>query len=123
MFNVEYRRVVDISLPLPARVQAFFHCVEWYCWLTRQRFQQTYLRLGAGCGFDFFNPPDNDGLLRAAALLQAERRSFLKKVEAFAGVRRTEKARGRRQPRKAQLESLYWADWLLTDSVVTERRV
>lgn len=118
MFNVEYRQVVDLSLPRPVRVQAFFHCVEWYCWLTRQRFQPTYLRLGAECGFDFFDPPDNDGLLRAATLLQAERRDFLKKVEAFAEVRRTEKAQGRRQPRKAQLESLYSPDWLQTSCVV-----
>ena len=123
MFNVEYRQVVDSTLPLPVRVQAFFHCVEWYCWLTRQRFQQAYLRLGAECGFDFLNPPDNDGLLRAAALLLGERRGFLKKVEAFAEARRTEKAQGRRQPRKAQLESLYSPGWLLTDPVVTERRV
>ncbi len=123
MFTAEYRQVVDVSLPLPVRVQAFFHCVEWYCGLTKQRFQQTYLRLGAEGGFDFLNAPDNDGLLRAAALLQAERGGFLKKVGAFAEVRRTEKAQGRRQPRNAQLESLYSPDWLLTDSVVTTRRV
>src|ERR1044072_2373117 len=101
MFNAEYRRVVDISLPLPVRAQAFCHCVEWYCWLTRQKFQQTYLRLGAECGFDFISAPDNDGLLRAAAILQAERRGFLKKIQAFAEGRRTEKAQGRRQPRRA----------------------
>lgn len=118
MFNVEYRQVVDASLPLPVRVQAFYHCVEWYCWLTRQKFQQTYLRLGAECGFDFRNPPDDAGLSRAATLLMAERRVFLKKVEAFAEVRRAEKAQGRRQPRRAQLESLYSPDWLRTSCVV-----
>jgi hypothetical protein len=118
MFKVEYRQVVDISLPLPVRVQAFYHCVEWYCWLSRQRFQQTYLRLGAECGFDFLNPPDGAGLLRAAAILQAERRGFLKKVEAFAEARRTEKAKGQRQPRKAQLVFLYSPDWLRTSCVV-----
>ena len=119
MFNAEYRQVVDSTLPLPVSVQALLHCVEWYCWLMRQRFQQTYLRLGAECGFDYRNPPDNDELLRAAALLQAERGAFLKKVEAFAEMRRAEKARGRRQPRRAQLESLYAPDWLQTSCVVS----
>ena len=119
MFKVEYRQVIDLSLPLPVRVQAFFPCVEWDGWLTRQRFQPTYLRPGAEGGLDFLDPPDNDEVLRAAALLLAERSGFLKKVEAFAAVRRREKAQGRRAP----LESLYAPDWLLTESVITERRV
>jgi hypothetical protein len=118
MFSVEYRQVVDVSLPLRVRAQAFFHCVEWYCWLTRQGFQRTYLRVGGECGFDFHKPPDNAGLLKAAALLQAERRGFLKKVEAFARARRAEKVQGRRQPRRAQLESLYSPDWLQTSCVI-----
>lgn len=112
MFNVEYRKIVDESLPQAVRVQAFLHCVEWYCWLTRQRFQRTYLRLGEECGFDFLVGPDESALNKVAPLLLAERRRFLKKVEAFAEVRRAEKAQGRRQPRKAQLQSLYATDWL-----------
>ena len=112
MFNTEYRKVMSGELPFALRFRKFRHCLEWYCFLTRQGFQETYLRLGREFGFDELHQPDESQLARAAALLNQERANFLRKLEAFDGLRAEEKARGRRQPRRSQLEELYTPDWL-----------
>ena len=114
MFNAEFRKVMDEELPLPRRHLKFRHCVEWYAYITRQSFRATFSRLGGEFGFSEANRPDEAQLSKAAALLNQERANFLKKLEAFAALRSKEKSRGRRQPRKAQVEALYVPDWLET---------
>ena len=114
MFNAEYRKVMDQSWPMPVRYRRFRHCLEWYCYLTKQSFHATFRRLGKEFGFDEVNRPDEFQLTQAAVLLKKERAAFLKKLEAFAELRLKEKERGRRQPRKAQVKALYTPDWLGT---------
>ena len=122
MFSAEYRKVVDENLPVALRYRKFLHCLEWYCYLTRQGFQETYLRLGREVGFDWLNKPDEPKLLKAAALLHEERVNFLKKLRGFSENRAKEKAQGQGQPRKAQLKTLYSSDWLLTHDSKTQRQ-
>ncbi len=112
MFNVEYRRVTDPNRPLTHRGQALCHCIEYYCWLTKQSFHATYLRLGESFGFDFLNPPDGIQLDKAVVKLRSERSAFLVKLHSFAKSRRIEKVHGRRQPTKLQQQMLYVPDWI-----------
>ena len=114
MFNAEYRKIMDGQRPLVVRYFKFRHCLEWYCYLTRQSFQATYRRLGREFGFDESRKPDETQLIGAAALLNRERVTFLRKLEAFAEQRRAKKAQGSWQPRKAAVEALYRPDWLET---------
>lgn len=116
MFNVAYRRVVDSDLPEAVRFISLLWCIEFYCWLTGQRFENTYLRLGREFGFDWAQKPDGPQLINAVNLLRAERNRFLEKLKAFSESRETEKAQGQRQPRKNQREILYRPDWLLTSA-------
>jgi hypothetical protein len=115
MFNTAYRKVLSEDLPIALRYLEFRHCLEWYCFLTKQSFQKTYLRIGRELGFDELHKPNESQLSKAAMLLNQERINFLQKLGAFAELRVREKARGRRQPRKAQLKELYSPDWLETD--------
>ncbi len=114
MFNAEFRKVMDASWPMPVRYRRFRHCLEWYCYLTKQSFQQTYRRIGGEFGFDESRKPDEAQLIKAAALLNRERGNFLRKLEAFTKRRRERKARGSWQPRKAEVVALYTPDWLET---------
>ena len=116
MFNAEYRKIGDGERPLAVRYFKFRHCLEWYCYLTKQSFQATYRRIGGEFGFDDSHRPDESQLMKAAVLLNEERANFLKKLEAFTEQRLREKAQRRRQPRKAQVKALYTPDWLVTGS-------
>ncbi len=114
MFNAEYRKVLSEEVPIALRYRKFRHCLEWYCFLTKQKFQETYLRIGREFGFDDLHKPSGSQLIKAASLLNTERTKFLKKLGAFAELRVQEKAQGRWQPRKAQMQELYSPDWLET---------
>lgn len=114
MFNVAYRRVVNPDLPEAVRFLALLWCIESYVWLTGQKFEETYLRLGQELGFDWTKKPDGAQLLEAVNLLRAERIRFLEKLKAFVETREKEKNKGQRQPRKIQRQMLYRPDWLLT---------
>lgn len=114
MFQAEYRHVFERGLPLVIRRRKFRHCLEWYSYLTKQSFHETYRRLGREFGFDESRKPDEAQLMKAAMLLKLERANFLKKLEAFVERRRGQKPQGRRQPRKAEMEALYFPDWLET---------
>jgi hypothetical protein len=114
MFNAEYRKVMDVNWPMPVRYRRFRHCLEWYCYLTKQSFQATFRRIGMEFGFDEVKRPDEAQLTQAAMLLNKERANFLKKLEAFTAQRIEEKAQGRWQSRKAQVKALYTPDWLET---------
>lgn len=96
------------------RYRKFRHCLEWYSYLTKQSFHDTYRRLGVEFGFDELRKPDEAQLIGAAMLLRKERANFLKKLEAFVERRREKKSQGSRRPRKAETEALYTPDWLET---------
>ena len=98
------------------RYRKFRHCLEWYSYLTKQSFHETYRRIGSEFGFDEFRKPDEAQLMNAAMLLRRERANFLKKLEAFVERRREKKSEGSWQPRKAEMEALYAPDWLETSS-------
>ena len=115
MFNTEYRKVLSTELPMALRYRKFRQCLEWYSFLTKQSFEETYLRISREFGFDQLRKPNEAQLIKAAMLLNKERTNFLKKLRAFAELRTKEKAQGRWQPRKAQLKELYSPDWLETD--------
>ena len=114
MFNAAYNRVVSRDLPEAVRFQSFLWCIEHYCWLTRQSFQATYLRLGRKYGFDWNQKPDERQLRRAAAYLKDDRTEFLVKLDEFIARRREAKGRGQRRPTKAELDDLYNGDWIPT---------
>jgi hypothetical protein len=116
MFNAEYRKVLNDELPLSLRHLKFRHCLEWYCFLTRQSFRDTYQRFGREFGFAEGKQPDSSQLSAAAELLMRERAKFLQKLRAFDQSRVESKAQGRWQPRKAELKELYAPDWLETGS-------
>ena len=122
MFNADHRKVLDASLPLALRYRKFLHCLEWYCYLTRQSFQATYHRFGCEFGFDWKHKPGEEQLRKAVTLLSEERAGFLKKLEAFAESRMKEKEQGQWQPRKAQVIKLYTPDWLLTHDSEAQRQ-
>ena len=114
MFNAEYRKILDGNRPLILRYFKFRHCLEWYCYLTKQSFQATYRRIGREFGFDDSRKPDESQRIGAAVLLNRERANFLRKLEAFAERRRAKKSQGSWQPRKVEVEALYKPDWLAT---------
>lgn len=121
MFNVAYRRIINPDLPEPVRFLALLWAIESYCWLTAQKFEATYIRIGESIGFDWLQKPSDSQLVEAANLLRSERSAFLTKLETFTMQRRTEKAKGQRKLRKLQIEELYFPDWFLTSTI--ERRL
>ena len=116
MFKAEFRHIFDRRWPLAIRYRKFRHCLEWYSYLTKQSFHETYRRLGREFGFDEIRKPGEAQLMSAAMLLRRERANFLKKLEAFVERRREKKSQGSWQPRKAEMEALYTPDWLETSS-------
>jgi hypothetical protein len=112
MFNVAYRRVLDEELPEAVRYLAFLWAIEFYCWLTRQKFEATYLRIGKRYGFNWNEKPDGLLLISAAHYLKDERAAFLTKLREFDAVRREQKAQGQRRPWSSQIKDLYTPDWL-----------
>ena len=112
MFNTEYRHILFSALPDTIRYYKFRHCVEWYCWLTRQKFHETYLRLGGIYGFDSEKKADRLQIVKAVTCLKVEREAFLKKLQEFGERRRKEKAQGQRVPRGSQIKELYTPDWI-----------
>src|SRR5215204_4487672 len=116
MFNAEYHKIMDAERPLVVRYFKFRHCLEWYCYLTKQSFQAAYRRIGAEFGFDESQKPNESQLIQAASLLNRERDNFLRKLEAFAERRRARKSQGSWHPRKVEMEALYTPDWLETRS-------
>lgn len=113
MFNTEYRHILFSVLPDTIRYYKFRHCIEWYCLLTRQKFHETYSRLGEIYGFDSEKKPDRLQTVKAVACLKVEREAFLKKLHEFGEKRLEEKARGRRVPRESQIKELYAPDWIV----------
>lgn len=117
MFNVAYRRIINPDLPERVRFLALLWAIESYSYLTAQKFQTTYIRIGESIGFDWIQKPSDSQLVEAANLLRSERSAFLTKLETFTMQRRTEKAKGQRKLRKLQIEELYFPDWFLTSTI------
>jgi hypothetical protein len=110
MFNAAFRQIQDSELPEALRYLKFLHCIEWYCWLTKQKFQETYLRLGKMYGFDWQEKPDGAKLIEATKHLHAERAAFLAKLKEFQTIRYGQKHKGQRVPNKNQIKELYSPD-------------
>lgn len=80
--------------------------------MTRQKFHETYLRLGEKYGFDSERKPDRLQIVKAVNYLKDEREAFLEKLHEFQATRREQKVKGRRVPSKKQIEELYSPDWI-----------
>lgn len=112
MFNAAFRQIHDLDLLEALRYLKFLHCIEKYCWLTRQKFQGTYIRLGEKYGFDWQEKPDSVQLIQAVARLRDERVLFLVKLKEFREARHEQKRKGQRSPSKNQIKELYSPDWI-----------
>jgi hypothetical protein len=112
-FTVAERWVRDPSKPEVIRFRAFLWALESYCWLTGQRFHQTYYRLGYHLGFDWDEKPNSTTLIAALDVLKEEREAMKRKREEFRQLRRRQKALGRRQPDRVLAAALFVPDFLV----------
>src|SRR5690606_37003944 len=103
-FNNCTRRVRDSRRPIGQRFGASLWSLESYAYLSRQSFHALYHRIGAELGFDWMDRPTAEQLLDAVTQLERERNRFLEGLRAFARRRIREKARGRRQLSRYDLE-------------------
>jgi hypothetical protein len=114
MFNVAYRRIINPDLPEPVRFLALLWAIESYCWLTAQKFEATYIRIGESIGFDWLQKPSDSQLVEAANLLRSERRAFLTKLETFTLQRRIStnaKGHNNSSANFVKFVELYFPDW------------
>lgn len=100
---------------------AMLWCIEDYCWLTGQRFQATYTRLGQHLGFDWQNKPNVAQMLEAGCILALERERFLERLAAFETQRKNAKPRGARTPSRNTVDTLYSSTFFATPSVGPEK--
>lgn len=105
-FGWHARRVADPALSLRARVAALRSCVQLY---RPFGFHGTLDRL-AGLAGPYQR--DEAALLRALALLEADRARWLAELESYARARRRGKRVGRRMPADGERnpnDRVYWS--------------
>ncbi|WP_157878880.1 hypothetical protein [Streptomyces sp. CT34] len=107
-FGTYARRVRDERLPLARRYAALRCAVGHYCPLG---FHATWAYLAAVARPSPELRRDPAALLRALDVLEAGRAVRLRETDAFAAVRRAEKAAGRRTPRAADTAHLRGPRW------------
>jgi hypothetical protein len=102
-FNNYARKVRNSNLPMPNRRSALFSCVGRLSWLVKQRYGTlcTCLQLNTQ------KPMTEAQLLDKLTAIEVFRNRFLNKLQDFERKRIREKMRGRRQPRKKEVQALY----------------
>lgn len=106
-FKNDADKVRNETLSLGLRYVCLVNCIGTYSWLTRTSFRQICLELDGRAGFRFGAENDGETLTLALQELSDARESFLRALERFARARSHAKARGRRQPSKAEIAKLF----------------
>jgi hypothetical protein len=102
-FNYHARKVRNSALPLTHRRSALSSCVQNLRWLVDQRYSSlcSYFEL------NFQKPMGESQLLDKLTAIEVFRNRFLKRQQNFEHKRLREKMKGRRQPRKKDVQTLY----------------
>ena len=100
-YRTSIRRVADVTLPLGRRYVALRSAVGYYCPLG---FEATWAYVTTEARPWGGRRWDGAALGRAAEILNDSRAVWLAEIAAFAALRRTEKAAGRRSPRASDVE-------------------
>lgn len=106
-FRNEADKVRNGSLSIGLRYRCLLSCIERYCSVTETGFRQICSDLHNSVGFQFGAQNDEDTLTLALKELSDARETFLLVLDRFAAARTQAKARGRRQPSKREIETLY----------------
>ena len=112
------KRVMDEGRPMGQRVNALHSILANH--FAPLGFEATRQRLREHVGVEG-SAWSGEQVVTALRLLHESRQSHLRYRSAFGDRRRVEKAAGRRQPTKADLEALHTAAWLLDVTTATSR--
>jgi hypothetical protein len=102
-FNYHARRARNSALPINYRRSSLLSCVLRLGWLVKQN-------RGTLCNYFELNVQkqmDESQLLDKLTAIEVFRNRFLKRQQNFERKRLREKMRGRRQPRKKDVQALY----------------
>ena len=106
-FNTFARKVRNPKLTINHRRSALMSCILRLAWLRRERYLIVQSRYAKKYNLGSPNIPTEANLLDAIATIEVDRNIFLEKIRSFERKRIREKFRGRRQPKKIDIQVLY----------------
>lgn len=102
-FHYHARKVRNSGIPIEHRRSALSSCIQNLQWLVKQRYRSLYRYFE----LHSHDSMDEARLLDRLTAIEVFRNRFLKKQQNFERKRIREKMKGRRQPRKKDVQALY----------------